>query len=172
VKASAGVCRFCGCSEFDACVVDDVFGFETGGCHWTDRTRSCCSSCAPAAKAEAIALRTLAAAGYRSDHPTLKASLDFVAAFHQGFVVGWFGVSPRSPYGRNPWPPMRRWAPKREAWQLGQQSGAEASRSYQRVCGPLQNAPRRRLLQKKIVTRGHGTGRSRSSRTASKRGVV
>jgi hypothetical protein len=139
----AGVCRFCGCSEYDACVVDD--GFSHVGCSWIDRTRSVCSACAPAAKAEAIAVRTLA--NYRSDHPHLKAALDFVAAFHQGFVVGWFEISPRSKYSRNPWAPMRKWAAKREAWELGQRAGAEASRSYQRICGPLVNAPRREVLQ-------------------------
>jgi len=141
-RASAGVCRFCGCSEYDACEVDDGFGVFSDPCHWTDRTRSCCSACAPAAKAEAIALRTMAAAGYRSDHPRLKESLDFVAAFHRGFVVGWFQISKRSPYGRNPFT-LRI---TREPWELGYQAGAEASRSYQRVCGPLMNAPRKAIL--------------------------
>jgi hypothetical protein len=134
----AGVCRFCGCSEYDAC---------PDGCAWADRAQTVCTSCAPAARAEAIAVRTLA--NYRSDHPRLKAALDFVAAFHQGFVVGWFEISPRSKYRRNPWPPMPKWAPKREAWDLGQRAGAEASRGYQRICGPLVNAPRKEVLQRR-----------------------
>jgi hypothetical protein len=106
----AGVCCFCGCSEYDACRVDVPFEPATEPCSWTDRTRSVCTVCAPAAKAEAIALRTLAKAGYRSERPGIKAPLDFVAAFHQGFVVGWFGISPRSPYSRNPFIklPIRR----------------------------------------------------------------
>lgn len=131
----AGVCRFCGCSTV-----------LSGKC-WTDLTRTVCMLCAPAARAEAIALRTMVKAGYRPDQPSLKASLDFVAAFHQGFVVGWFDVSARRPLGRNPWPPMRRWALKREAWELGHRAGAEASRAYQRVCGPITNAPRKEVLQ-------------------------
>lgn len=146
MNTPAGVCRFCGCSEDDACRVDDGFSLEVG-CSWTDRTRSVCSVCAPAAKAEALALRTLAKAGYRSERPGIQTPLEFVAAFHAGFLVGWFGISPRSPYGRNPWPPMRRWAPKHDAWDLGQRRGAEASRIYQSACGPLTNAPRREVLQ-------------------------
>jgi hypothetical protein len=141
----AGVCRFCGCSEYDACCVDD--GFDLVGCSWTDRTRSVCSVCAPAAKAEAIALRTLAKAGYRSERPGIKAPLAFVAAFHQGFVVGWFGISPRSPYSRNPFTKLPIRHPQREAWDLGHWRGAEASRVYQSACGPLTNAPRKAVLQ-------------------------
>jgi hypothetical protein len=141
----AGVCRFCGCSEYDACRVDDGFSLEVG-CSWTDHTRSVCSACAPAAKAEAIAVRVVSHA-YQSQLLSLPASLDFVAAFHDGFRVGWFGISKRSPASRNPWPPMRKWALKREAWTLGQRAGAEASRGYQRICGPLTNAPRREVLQ-------------------------
>lgn len=144
----AGVCRFCGCSEYDACITPLCkCGFGVP-CSWTDRTQSVCSACAPAAKAEAIALRTLAKAGYRSERPGVKAPLEFVAAFHAGFVVGWFGVSPRSKYGRNPFVARRRALnPEQVAWHRGQLAGAEASRGYQRVCGPLVNAPRREVLQ-------------------------
>lgn len=140
----AGVCRFCGCSTV-----------PSGKC-WTDLTRTVCMVCAPAAKAEVVAMRTVAKAGYRSDCPRLKDTLDFVATFHQGFVVGWFGISARRPSGRNPWPPMRRWAMKREAWDLGQRSGEEASRAYQRICGPIVNAPRREVLRNERRRRSGG----------------
>jgi hypothetical protein len=144
--SSAGVCRFCGCSEEDACIAPLCHcGFGVP-CSWTDRTQSVCSACAPAAKAEAIALKTLVKAGYRSERPGIKAPLDFVQAFHQGFVVGWFSISARSAFGRNPWPPMPHWAPKHNAWNLGQRRGAEASRVYQSACGPLTNAPRKEVL--------------------------
>jgi hypothetical protein len=144
-------CRFCGCSEFDACAADN--GFEIVGCHWIDRTQTVCSACAPAAKAETLALRTLMRAGYRSTRPGIGEGLAFVEAFHLGFVVGWFQISKRSPYGRNPFPLKystprgRRLSVLNDAWYLGRNHGAEASRSYQRACGPLTNAPRRAVLR-------------------------
>jgi hypothetical protein len=141
-----GVCRFCGCSEQDACFVDGPCGPE--GCAWTDATRSVCTTCAPAAKAEGIIVRRLARAGYRSEEPGLGGVIDFVDAFHRGFVAGWFGVSTRSPYGRNPYR-LRSSVPshQRTAWDLGHRQGEEASRQYQQVCGPLPNAPRRDVLR-------------------------
>jgi hypothetical protein len=152
LKTAAGVCRFCGCSAFDACEVDDGFGCYSDPCAWVDRKRDLCTACAPAAKAEAIALKTLARAGYRSDHSTLKASLDFVAAFHRGFVVGWFDISRRSPLGRNPFlhadgRVRGREFHQLEAWDLGWRAGADSSRAYVRVCGPIANAPRREILR-------------------------
>jgi hypothetical protein len=93
--------------------------------------------------------------------PAPEGALDFVAAFHQGFIVGWFEISPRSKYSRNPWPPMPKWAPKREAWDLGQRAGAEASRGYQRICGPLVNAPRKEVLQGRGGRGDRGAGRDR-----------
>jgi len=41
-----GVCTGCGCSELDACVVDEGLGPE--GCQWIDRTRRRCTACGPA----------------------------------------------------------------------------------------------------------------------------
>lgn len=35
-----GVCRACGCSEFDPCMTDD------GSCAWTDATQTRCTGCA------------------------------------------------------------------------------------------------------------------------------
>jgi hypothetical protein len=140
---TAGVCRFCGCSEYDPCVVDGFFELE--GCAWSDRTQTVCSLCAPAAKAERLALKALQHAGYRSAYTRLTVTLRFVEAFHVGFVVGWFAISPRSVYGRNPL--ARQGDPGHEAWQLGHRAGTEASRRYRDVCGPLQNAPRREVLQ-------------------------
>lgn len=124
-----GVCRFCGCSDFSPCPY---------GCAWANPVHTVCSSCAPAAKAEARALQTLARAGYRP--------LEFVAAFHLGFIVGWFTISARSPYGRNPYPARTRRVTRRN-WDRGQRAGAEASRAYQRVCGPLLHTVRRAVLQ-------------------------
>ncbi len=91
------------------------------------------------------------AAGYRSTHPGIGEVLAFVEAFHQGFVVGWFGVNRRSVYGRNPYLTAMKVRGRDfhalEAWELGQRSGVEASRQYQTVCGPLENAPRRDVLR-------------------------
>lgn len=36
-----GVCRKCGCSQFDPCVTP-----EGDCCSWTDRTQTLCSTCA------------------------------------------------------------------------------------------------------------------------------
>src|SRR3954463_4988662 len=129
-----GICRFCGCSELDACVVDDVVGF--GACYWTDRAQRVCSVCAPAAKAEGQLLRALRRGGWALTPAVVR-------ALHLGFVVGWFDVSPRSAYGRNPFAqptPVRGWA-------AGQRAGAEARRVHVRLFGPVTNAPRRPVLQ-------------------------
>jgi len=131
---SAGVCRFCGCSDIRPCPF---------GCAWTDRTETVCTTCSPAQAAERLMFAALRVAGYRSTRPGIAEVLAFVETFHQGFVVGWFGISSRSPYGRNPYARGR----EREAWDLGHRSGSEASRQFQRVCGPLENAPRRDVLQ-------------------------
>jgi len=139
-------CRFCGCSEFDACAVGLDVHDTWIGCRWTDRTRTVCSVCAPAAKAETIALRVVVRADAALRAPGVRHAAEFVAAFHRGFVVGWFSVSTRSPYGRNPYK-VGAWSLLVDAWDVGQRSGAEASRSYQRVCGPLTNAPRRAVLR-------------------------
>src|SRR4051812_6085595 len=113
----AGVCRFCFCSEYDACAVDGILDVE--GCHWIDVARRTCSACAPAAKAEGASLRGLRHVGYAVTPAWLR-------AHHLGFVVGWFGVTVRSRYGRNPYRP----AAVREAWRLGQRAGAESARVY------------------------------------------
>lgn len=51
----AGVCRFCGCTDGDACVVDD--GFGPVGCSWIDRDHRVCSACIAVARAELHYLR-------------------------------------------------------------------------------------------------------------------
>ncbi len=130
---TAGVCRFCGCTERDACVVDGLLDVE--GCHWIDAGRRTCSACAVAAKAEGGALKGLRQAGYALTPAWLR-------AYHLGFVVGWFGVTPRSRYGRNP---FRTPAP-REAWTIGQRIAADAARSYRLHFGELPNEPRRAFL--------------------------
>ena len=141
-KPGAGRCRFCGCSELDACAFDD--GLELVGCHWADRTCTVCSVCAPAAKAEAYALRSVMRAGHRTDQGNgLPDNIAFVRAFHAGFVVGWFGVSARSLYRRNP----HRIGARATSWDLGHRAGTEASRAYQQICGTLENAPRRAWLR-------------------------
>jgi hypothetical protein len=43
-----GVCRECGCTEFDPC---------PGGCGWADRTRRLCTACAPGPRPRRIARR-------------------------------------------------------------------------------------------------------------------
>jgi hypothetical protein len=129
----AGVCRFCGCSEFDPCAVEDFF--DVVGCSWTDRGRRVCSVCAPASKAEGHALTVLRRV-VRPMTPVWR------VAFHRGFIVGWFAVSPRSPYGRNPYRPRD----PREAWQIGQRHGAEARRQFVLTFGAVQNRPRRFVL--------------------------
>lgn len=129
----AGVCRFCGCSELDACIVDDII--DVRGCSWIDASRRICSVCAPAARAEGLQLRTLRVAGYRY-------AADWVRAFHRGFQVGWFAISARSPYGRNPFFTSRTV----EAWQLGHRAGEAARINYTRTCGAITNAPRTAFL--------------------------
>lgn len=135
MNSAAGVCRFCGCTEFDACVVDDII--DVRGCSWIDAGRRVCSVCAPAAKAEGHSLRTLRRAGYAITAAWLR-------AHHLGFVVGWFGVTPRSRYGRNPFRP-RPFIPH-EAWDRGQRAGAEARRLYVTTFGEIANDLRRRAL--------------------------
>jgi hypothetical protein len=138
----AGVCRFCGCSEYDACVVDDLV--EVRGCSWADASRRVCSVCRPASLAEGLALRTLRTAGHGIDARWLR-------AFHHGLIVGWFAVSARSRYGRNPYPVPR--AVVREAWTLGQHQGMIARLRYQTAFGSITNAPRRSVLD---AARGAG----------------
>lgn len=50
-----GVCDGCGCSAFDACVVDEGMGPE--GCHWIDETQRRCSACGPRRPTRARARR-------------------------------------------------------------------------------------------------------------------
>lgn len=128
----AGVCRFCGCSEFDACTFTVAFvGPMT--CSWTDRTESVCSICAPAAKAEARLLRVLSA-GYQYAPASEQ-------AYHRGFVIGWFqlrGNLRRCPYDRP--------SGKAYLWDRGLLAGDTAGRQYRGACGPLTNRPRRSVL--------------------------
>lgn len=135
----AGICRFCGCSEFDACVVDGGLGPE--GCSWIDPTRTVCSACAAAAKAEAHALRV---------HPELAAYPAPLAAYHQGFVVGWFGV--RGRFKRNPYAGAdvrsSRIAAKANWWRLGQMAGEAAVHQHRLSAGPLENTPRRDVFRR------------------------
>lgn len=51
-----GTCRFCGCSEFDACVIRDAVG-NTFGCWWMDIEQTVCSMpmCQSAAELAGIA---------------------------------------------------------------------------------------------------------------------
>jgi hypothetical protein len=125
-----GVCRFCGCSQFDACV-DSFFG----SCAWLVFTgRRVCTACAPAAKAEALALKV------RRNRRSLSAA--WRAAFHRGFIVGWFAVTARSPYGRNPYDSPDG----RAAWAMGQRAGDVARHSYTTTFGPIGNRPRRHVF--------------------------
>lgn len=39
--ARSGRCRFCGCTDEDACIP------EAGGCHWVDPEHTICSECVP-----------------------------------------------------------------------------------------------------------------------------
>jgi len=141
-----GTCRFCGCTELDACVVND--GFELAGCSWIDLGRTVCSACTAAAKAETVALRTWQAAGFKDT------DVQLLEALHVGFVVGWFGVTKQSSFGRNPYrvESRERKAQERdrvlvEAWDRGHLAGAEASRQHRQTCGPLENAPRKDALR-------------------------
>lgn len=129
----AGVCRFCGCSEYDACLVEEFV--DVRGCSWIDVGRRVCSVCAPAAKAEGLALRTSRKVGY-------PMTPSWVRAHHLGFVVGWFTLSPRSRSGRNPFRPRLA----HEAWTIGQRWGAEAARVHVVRFGAIPNAPRRAAL--------------------------
>lgn len=146
MNTPAGVCRFCGCTEHDACVIDVPMylgapGIDSRmlarGCSWVDVGRRVCSVCAPAAKAQGRSLRTLRRAGYAITPAWLR-------AHHLGFVVGWFGVSARSRYGRNPFP-ARPFIP-REAWDSGWRAGAAARRIYAQQFGEITNEPRKAAL--------------------------
>jgi hypothetical protein len=120
--SAAGVCRFCGCTDRDPCLDDD--GFSVTACWWSSATL--CSSCVPAALAEAKA---------RPADATRAADL----AFHRGFVVGWFdlhGNLRRCPYVDT--------GSQARVWTAGLAAGEARSRQYQLACGPLRNAPRRR----------------------------
>lgn len=128
-----GVCRFCGCTERDACLVDDLV--DVRGCSWIDQGRRVCSVCAPAAKAEGQSLRGARRVGY-------LVTPAWVRAHHLGFVVGWFTVSPRSRYGRNPFRPRV----VHEAWTIGQRVGAESARVFQIRFGEITNEPRKAAL--------------------------
>jgi hypothetical protein len=75
------------------------------------------------------------AAGYPIDAAWLRAS-------HRGFLVGWFGVSRRSRYGRNP---LRR-GRTHGAWYLGYEAGVDARRVERTTFGPLLNQPGPRRL--------------------------
>lgn len=142
----AGVCRFCGCSEYDAC---------EEGCYWADRTFRLCSTCVPAARAEGKHVRAVRRAGYRIDAAWLR-------AYHAGFIVGWFAVTPRSPYGRNP----HETRVLQSAWAMGQRAGATARHGYTTTIGPVNAVPRRAILvgghagsarsRRVVVGRGHG----------------
>lgn len=118
----AGVCRFCGCSEFDPCPT---------GCAWRERSRTVCTECTEPEKAERQALRA---------HPTYTPTQRGV--YHRGFVVGWFRITMRA--GTVPYLGPQR-AGQRRVWLTGQLAGAEARRAYERVCGPIENDPRARL---------------------------
>jgi hypothetical protein len=138
----AGVCRFCGCTEVDACVVDD--GFGPVGCSWIDRERRVCSACVAAARAE---LHHLGAGALPVvDRPAAAwARAAWLRAFHLGFVVGWFAVSPRTRAGRSTYlqPTTRRAV---AAWQRGHGAGTAARVRYGSTCGPVTNLPRPRVL--------------------------
>lgn len=129
-----GVCRFCGCSQWDAC---------PGGCAWADHTATVCTTCVPAATAWREAYTTLNQAGYPSDHRGSADALAFSDALRHGFIVGWFGISPLSLFGRNPY---HRNLIARAAWDLGLRQGTVRSAQHQAACGPLRHAPRRTVL--------------------------
>jgi hypothetical protein len=113
----AGLCRFCGCSERDACLVDDE------PCTWTDQTLTVCTACAPAAAAEAQLLAARARGGWR---PGLR------VAFHRGFVVGWFSVRARNPY-------VPTVAGRGHVWSAGKYAGQVARQIHVAHYGPIPN---------------------------------
>jgi hypothetical protein len=139
-----GICHFCGCTELDACR-DGEFG-----CSWRDETLRVCSVCGPAAAAEAREMRALRAAGW-------SMGPEFRRAVHLGFVVGWFGVSARSPYGRNPFtrPEQQR------GWDMGQLAGAAARLSHVLRVGPVTNQPRRAVLRQNVAPSRDDRARAR-----------
>jgi hypothetical protein len=158
----AGVCRFCGCTDVDACVVDDVFG--SVGCSWIDRDCRVCSACVAAARAElhvlgAAAGPTVLVGGRRS---SAWARASWLRAFHLGFLVGWFAVSPRAAAGRSTY--LHR-ATRRdlEAWRRGQAAGAAARVRYGSTCGPVTNLPRASVL---AAYAGRQAGRTANGRQA------
>src|SRR5688500_16373714 len=85
-RLGPGVCRFCGCSEFDPCLssVKTDAGAIPIGCAWTDATRKVCTECSPAAKAEALVLEEQASAKGKP----ITRSRAVLAVFHRGFVAG------------------------------------------------------------------------------------
>jgi hypothetical protein len=141
-RLPAGICRYCGCTEVDACVVDD--GFGPIGCSWIDREQRVCSACVAAARAE---LHVLGAGALPVVGPPAAAwaRAAWLRAFHLGFVVGWFAVSPRTRAGRSTYlqPATRRGV---EAWQRGRGAGTAARVRYGSTCGSVTNLPRPRVL--------------------------
>jgi hypothetical protein len=136
----AGVCRFCGCTEHDACVVDDALGRV--GCYWIDRTRRICSACVVAARAE---LHHVAALPAADTSRAAWARRPWCRGFHLGFLVGWFAVSPRTAAGRSTY--LRPPSPaRRDAWTRGQRAGEAARQAYGRACGQVTTLPRPAVL--------------------------
>lgn len=119
-----GVCRYCGCSEFDPC---------ENGCAWADRRQTVCSECTAAHKAASAAI----AGGVAGK---------FARVWLRGFVVGWFKVTPaRNPYfeerkahgGYTSW--SRAWS---FAWQGGRGAGERARAALLYPDRVIQNTPR------------------------------
>jgi hypothetical protein len=157
-RLPVGICRFCGCSEFDACIVDD--GLGPIGCHWIDRRQRICSACVAAARAERHHVGALSAVTFGP--PTAWVRATWLRAFHLGFLVGWFAVSPRTAAGRSTY---LRSAPPRalEAWQRGQRAGEAARQAYGRACGQVTTLPRAAVL---AVYAGRQAGRPNRRRSA------
>jgi len=139
-----GVCRFCGCTELDACVEDDLaVGFGPVGCSWIDETQRICSACVAAAHAERRHLAALPVSSFGP--PSAWARAIRLRAFHLGFVVGWYAVSPRTAAGRSTYlRPATR--PAVDAWIGGQRAGEAARQAYGRACGHVTTLPRPAIL--------------------------
>lgn len=108
---AAGRCRFCGCTEINAC---------PGGCYWIDAREDVCNQC------DLIALAW-------QDLP--RKSPNMVAAFFRGFVqasgdlrVRRFVVVTDAPDGGNPYP-------ARSKPSLFFEAGAEAGRRVAELTG-------------------------------------
>lgn len=84
--------------------------------------------------------------GLRAAHVTARGLIRitpaWLRAFHSGFVVGWFAITSRSRYGRNPFR-VRRLV---EIWDHGQRCGAEARRRYLQIFSEISNEPRKAAL--------------------------